>query len=127
MSNYLASVHWGMSRTDSPPSDESNETETYPSDYRDDDTDASTWSRISGAWNWGWPSDYWWNEGEEAPDSGPGEEADGWVDEGFFALLVAVGLILFVVPEPGTSTVGILLMLTGTIAWVFDTVTENGS
>lgn len=118
-----------MSRKDSPYSDEPNETDAYPPGDGDDDTDtesADARSSPEGTWSWGWPSDYWWSAGEEVPDSVPAGKDDSWLDEGLFAFLIVVGLLLFVVPEPGTSVVGILFMVAGAIAWLFDTVTETG-
>jgi hypothetical protein len=40
------------------------------------------------------------------------------VDEIEPTLLIAVGFLLFVIPEPATSTAGIGLMLLGIVWWI---------
>jgi hypothetical protein len=40
------------------------------------------------------------------------------VDEGLIALVLATGLILFLLPEPVTSGIGLLLLLGGAAAWL---------
>lgn len=37
---------------------------------------------------------------------------------GLGGLLVLVGVVLFVIPEPATSGIGILLVLAGVLAWL---------
>lgn len=49
------------------------------------------------------------------------EEEDGsWWDEGLVGLLLITGTILFFFPEPFTSTLGIILLGVGVLAWAAD-------
>ena len=43
-----------------------------------------------------------------------------WLDEGLITLLIVVGVVLFLFPEPGTSALGILLIGVGVVAWLVD-------
>ena len=47
-------------------------------------------------------------------------EDNGWWDEGLITLLLVVGVVLFVFPEPATSALGVLLIVAGLIAWLVD-------
>lgn len=46
-------------------------------------------------------------------------DAGGW-DAGLSLLLILTGVILFLIPEPVTSTIGAILVLAGVLAWVAD-------
>lgn len=67
-----------------------------------------------------------YDEGEGALDRGAYDEGtyddeDGsWGDEGVIALLLIGGVTLFLIPEPLTSTLGIVLIAIGVIAWLVD-------
>ena len=50
------------------------------------------------------------------------EKSDSWWDVGLITLLLVAGVILFVFPEPVTSGLGILLILTGAALWLVDLV-----
>lgn len=47
-------------------------------------------------------------------------EDESWFDQGLITLLVVVGALLFLFPEPATSAVGIVLLGVGIIAWAID-------
>lgn len=44
----------------------------------------------------------------------------GYSEQGLATLLVVMGAILFVFPEPVTSVAGAVLMMTGVVTWVSD-------
>jgi hypothetical protein len=48
------------------------------------------------------------------------DEGDSWWDEGLISLLLVAGVVLFVIPEPATSALGILLISVGVVAWLVD-------
>ena len=54
-------------------------------------------------------------------DEAPVADGDGasW-DEGMIGTLLLVGLVLFFIPEPTTSAVGVLLLAIGVGAWIVD-------
>lgn len=122
-----------MSANDTPRRDGT--TDRYDEDPYDDeptgadDTDSPySWPPGGTGWRWGWPSGYWWGTDDESRDVDQWEEDrssddDTWLDEGIYTLLIVVGVVLFLFPEPGTSMVGVLLMLAGGIGWVIDAVT----
>ena len=59
--------------------------------------------------------------GEERYDEsskGPGEGT--WLDEGLIGLVLVAGLVLFLIPEPATSGIGVLLMGVGVVLWILD-------
>jgi hypothetical protein len=60
--------------------------------------------------------------GEPAYDEPRGaEESDGgWLDVGLIGLALIVGVILFLFPEPITSTIGVALIVAAVIAWIVD-------
>lgn len=62
-------------------------------------------------------------EYEETYGETDGETDGSWLDEGIITLLVVVGIVLFLIPEPGTSTLGLLLIGIGVVAWVADMFT----
>ncbi len=43
-----------------------------------------------------------------------------WLDEGLISLTIIAGVILFLIPEPATSGLGVFLIVAGAIAWVID-------
>ncbi|MFB6131139.1 MAG: hypothetical protein ABEJ28_10000 [Salinigranum sp.] len=48
------------------------------------------------------------------------DDDDSWWGDGIVALLVLSGVVLFLIPEPATSTLGIILVLVGIGAWIVD-------
>lgn len=119
--NRLAALGLDVRTDDHPEVDEDLRDEPY--DEQDDDP--TFWSTYPAA-GW-WPPGFYWGDDESADDGyadgeyvGP-ESADGsWWDEGLITGLVVVGLVLFIVPEPATSAIGVLLMATGVALWVAD-------
>lgn len=78
---------------------------------------------------YGWPPNLFgestreeYDEGGYDPDAYR-EEEGSWLDEGIIGTLLLVGAVLFVIPEPATTTLGILLVVFGVIAWVADALT----
>lgn len=71
---------------------------------------------------WGWGTSYlpWYSRNADEPveetDTDNSDESH-W-GEGIFSLLLIAGVILFIFPEPITSFVGILLLLTGAVGWL---------
>jgi len=57
--------------------------------------------------------------------SGAADDEGGWWDEGLITLLLVVGVVLFVIPEPATSGLGILLISVGALAWLVDLATAD--
>ncbi|MFC7139016.1 hypothetical protein ACFQMA_04080 [Halosimplex aquaticum] len=49
-----------------------------------------------------------------------GDDDGGWWDEGLITALIVAGAVLFVIPEPATSGIGILLLAIGVLAWLVD-------
>ena len=47
-------------------------------------------------------------------------EDDGWLDEGLIGALLVAGVVLFLIPEPATSMLGIMLIILGVAAFVAD-------
>lgn len=43
-----------------------------------------------------------------------------WWDEGLISLLIVAGVVLFLIPEPATSGLGILLIGAGVVLWIID-------
>lgn len=114
--------------------------------YRDDDRhDDDTYDSRSpygiGAgwgWGWGWPPLYRESAETEYEDDDAAyrdepydeevaaaerAEDDSWLGEGGITMLLVGGVILFVFPEPITSTIGILLIATGVVMWIADALT----
>lgn len=60
---------------------------------------------------------------EPAPDEGVDYEDDAegtWLDEGIITLVLIAGVVLFVIPEPATSGLGIGLVAFGLFLWLLD-------
>lgn len=51
------------------------------------------------------------------------EDEDSLWDEGLISLLLVAGVVLFLIPEPATSTIGIALVALGAVAWAADALT----
>ena len=50
-----------------------------------------------------------------------GESDEGsWWDEGLIGTIIVAGFVLFVIPEPATSALGIFLMGIGVVLWIID-------
>lgn len=47
------------------------------------------------------------------------DEDAGW-DEGVIGTLLIVGLVLFLIPEPATSGLGVFLLALGAVGWIVD-------
>lgn len=48
------------------------------------------------------------------------EDDDSWWDIGIIGTLLVAGILLFLFPEPFTSTAGIALITLGILAWMAD-------
>lgn len=98
-------------------------------DPYDDSTDSfPRYPTVPYGIGWGWPPIYRTDADEEGTDERYAEdeysEDDGsWLDEGLIAVLLIVGVALFLFPEPGTSLVGIILITIGALAWIVDALT----
>lgn len=58
---------------------------------------------------------------ERRPPDGDGSPVAGeWLDGGIATVLIVVGAILFLIPEPATSAAGILLLGIGVVLWLVD-------
>lgn len=102
---------------------ETDSDDTYDS-YDDGDAADSAfpyggWFPAGWGYGWGWPPMY---REEVADESGGARntEDDSWWDEGIISLFLVGGVILFLFPEPATSTLGIFLILIGVGAWLAD-------
>lgn len=100
-----------------------------------DATDASVLSTgylpVGGGWGWGWlpitrgdtDADYV----EDAPEEGyVGDASDGdgsWWEEGLITVILVIGIVLFLLPEPTTSMLGMVLIVIGVVAWLIDAFT----
>ncbi|GAA0662184.1 hypothetical protein ACFQDG_06910 [Natronoarchaeum mannanilyticum] len=86
------------------------------------DTDSETWIPWTGGGGLGWPYRSG-SEGEaDRPEEAHDADDDGWLDEGIIGTLLVVGVVLFLVPEPSTSALGILLIVIGVLGWAVDAV-----
>lgn len=54
---------------------------------------------------------------DEAVYSDGREDDDSWLGIGLASILLIVGALLFLFPEPGTSLLGIGLMVAGLVVW----------
>lgn len=59
-------------------------------------------------------------EHQEGVAEDPGERTEGWWEKGLVTMLLVAGVLLFLFPEPATSGLGVLLMLTGAVVWLID-------
>ena len=50
------------------------------------------------------------------------ENDDSWWDEGLIGLLLIAGVVLFFIPEPTTSAIGIALVGVAVVAWIIDLI-----
>ena len=117
------------------------ETRRESDDRRNDDpyaeeSDDGRSSYLPGLTWGGWPSVGWRQDGGETDpsedeafddrtdreESSSGGLASLW-DEGLITLLIVGGAILFLFPEPVTSSIGILLLGLGVLAWAIDWAT----
>ena len=93
----------------------------------EDGTAAGSGSSYLPTWSWGWwPSLGPRDVDDQAEDPyGQTEVDEGggiaslW-DESLITLLIVGGAILFVIPEPATSALGVLLVTLGVLAWLVD-------
>ncbi|NEU58637.1 hypothetical protein [Halorussus sp. MSC15.2] len=101
--------------------------DTGPKDRYDEHVSPYEWAAWGG-WGLEWPYRFGRGDddaevGDESGDAraGRGDDRDeSRVDEGLVTLFLVVGVILFVFPEPGTSVVGLFLVLVGTVGWIVD-------
>lgn len=84
--------------------------------------DPSFWSGYPAA-GW-WPPDFYGSDAvadeAQSPDDGAYPADDEWWETGVATLLIVLGAVLFLVPEPATSVAGILLVGTGVVLWLVD-------
>ena len=75
-------------------------------------------------WGWGWwPWASRHSDPDEVPAGSPAsatEETGGWLQRDLPTLLVVVGAVLFVIPDPVTTVAGLLLIVLGVVAWLLD-------
>ena len=50
------------------------------------------------------------------------EDDDSWWDEGLIGMLLIAGVVLFFIPEPTTSAIGIALIGVAVVAWIVDLI-----
>ena len=77
-------------------------------------------------WGWGW----WpWASRRSGADEIPAHSTasetgdgsgSGLLEENVLTLLVVVGAVLFVIPDPVTTAVGAALLIVGLVAWLLD-------
>ena len=110
-------------------------------DRIDDDDTGTSFFPYSGTLPLGWPGrtgrgtgpDQYGDQpyddepyGEESVGQRRADESDeetgegSWWDEGLIGLLLIVGIVLFLIPEPATSGLGILLIGAGVVLWIID-------
>ena len=117
-----------MSADDSPYSEDTSESYGDDGPYDDNDSTGSVFPYVwptwggGGGWRLGWPSRDQEVVDEEARDETSVEEDDSWLGEGLFSLLVIVGVILFIFPEPATSMLGVILIFLGAVGWLVSAV-----
>ena len=59
---------------------------------------------------------------ESYDDSYAEDDDEGILGESLALLLFVVGLVLFLFPEPGTSTLGLVLMVAALFVWAADAI-----
>lgn len=62
----------------------------------------------------------------EATIAREAERDENWLDEGLATLLVVTGIVLFVVPEPASSALGVALVATGLVVLLLNRVEPGG-
>lgn len=93
-------------------------------DDRDDDDEPGVFPYEWAAWG-GWGIEWPYRSGADTEDR-PVRDAtytdtdDSWWDESLIGLVLVVGAVLFVIPEPSTTALGILLLAIGVVAWFLD-------
>lgn len=123
-----------MSASNRPESDYDETTRTDADPYDDTgdpygDTDDAAYASESDTWAWGWgmlpfySTDTGVADRDETAYDDYGENEGSWVDEGIISILVIAGFVLFIIPEPATTGLGILLMLAGAGLWIVDLMT----
>ena len=109
------------------------DTEASADDRADDDGYTPTFQYAWAPWSGGQGLRSFYGSGrEDTVDEAPREEAnaganDSWWDEGLIGLLLVVGVVLFVFPEPSTSALGILLIVTGVLAWIIEAIAGSST
>lgn len=88
----------------------------------EDDTRSSTWIPWTGGGGVGWPYRSGSEEEVDRREETRDESDDGWLDEGIIGTILVVGVVLFLIPEPSTSALGILLIVIGVLGWAVDAV-----
>ncbi|RDI70069.1 hypothetical protein [Halopelagius longus] len=68
--------------------------------------------------SWGWGGG--WGVPLASREKARSDENGSLVDEGLITLFLITGAILFLIPEPATSAVGVLLLFAGAVAWLVD-------
>ncbi|MFC4551365.1 MULTISPECIES: hypothetical protein [Halorussus] len=48
------------------------------------------------------------------------DDEGSWWDEGLIGTIIVAGFVLFIIPEPATSALGIFLMGLGVVLWIVD-------
>lgn len=108
-----------------------NADERRGSDERPDGYHQGRYEPRESRWWFPYPTYGWlpWSHGGDADephrefgyDEEAGDRTEGsWWDEGLITLLLLVGVVLFVFPEPATSGLGIALIATAAFLWLLD-------
>lgn len=105
-----------MSANDDPYREDATETDV------EDDTRSYTWIPWTGGGGLGWPYRSRGEEEVNRPEETRDESDESWLDEGIIGTLLVVGVVLFLIPEPSTSALGILLIVIGVLGWAVDAV-----
>ncbi|MFB6130444.1 MAG: hypothetical protein ABEJ28_06455 [Salinigranum sp.] len=97
-------------------------------DYDDESAGFLPYTGGFTRYGWNWPN--WGGRGliagfgageeNDAYAEGDADEDDGWWDEALISILLVAGVVLFLFPEPITSTVGVILIVVGLGAWIAD-------
>lgn len=96
--------------------------------YRQDETEEHGGFFSYPPWGWSGTQGVWpfSREAETRYDEGTGDsrynedDSESLWDEALITLLIVGGGILFLIPEPGSSAIGVMLMAAGVIGWVID-------
>lgn len=98
--------------------------EAYDGTDQNDDDEPGVFPYKWAAWG-GWGVKWPYRSGEDT-EAGPVTDAtytdtdDSWWDESLIGLVLVVGAVLFLIPEPSTTLLGIFLLTIGVIAWLVD-------